>query len=364
MPRSLFSLGIAATLLVVLLGLIITARQTDTTPSGPHPTLRQQPQTTTSVVEPRLETRIRQSNPGDTINLAAGRYGDLRLNDIFLDAPVTVDGNGEAIFRKISLKKVSNLHFRNIVIEAGKTDQPGFHFAFNIMNSRNISIEGSDIGWSADGNWANDGMGMTARLSDSISIRNNVLHDAFIGLVVRDAENILVAGNTFRDIKRDGINVSGTVNIDISENICTDFHPTRPVDHPDCIQFWNDTAERSNENIRIVGNQVLRGSGGVSQGIFMRGLKDGLHHKNVLIENNIIHQGMGQGIYVQKADDVIIRGNRLTPAPPVEFTPMLSIRSPVSNVLIENNDLMQIDISRDLPDGAVILRNNMVRAQN
>lgn len=304
---------------------------------------------------------LAQAQGGDVINLAPGYYPALSIHDMRFAASVVLDGQGLVIFEKLFLAKTQNITLRNISIEAGETSQQDRHYALTIVGSQNISLEGSRIGWSADGNLYNDGMAVLVRESFNVSIERNIIHNAFIGLTVRDSDQVRVRDNVFRDIRRDGINVSGSVDVGIVANTCRDFHPVRPVDHPDCIQFWNDTAQRSNENIRIINNKILRGAGGVSQGIFLSGQKLDLPHKNVLIEGNIIRQGMGHGIFVHKAENVMVRANKILPAPPLEFVPALSVRAPVAGVLVQGNLLSRLDVAPALVrSGAVVLSDNQL----
>ncbi|MCI5045566.1 MAG: right-handed parallel beta-helix repeat-containing protein [Aquisalinus sp.] len=301
---------------------------------------------------------IRAANPGDVIDLPAQAFGHLNLTGVHFTEPVIIDGKAGASFSKITLREVRNLYLRNIIVKAGTTSNHLGEFAVTVMRSRGVQISDSDISWSADKDWTNDGTGMTARLSTDVVIEDTIFHHSFTGLVIRDAGDIKIRKNTFRDLRRDGINVSGTVDIDIDQNVCTDFHPERPKDHPDCIQLWNDTAIRSNENIRITANNIIRGDGGVSQGIFLAGQKPGLPHRNVLIDGNLIHQGMGQGIFLRKVEGAVVRNNIVQAAPPVEHTPVITLRAPLKDIRVEANRAARIDVAPEVLRSEVLLLNN------
>ena len=75
------------------------------------------------------------------------------------------------------------------------------------------------------------------------------------------------------------------------------------------------------------------------------------------------HQAMGQGIFVHKTEDAIVRGNRILPAEPVEFLPGLTIREPVKNIRAENNSVSRLEIAPALVNsGAVLSSGNIVRS--
>ena len=319
------------------------------------------PATSDPVVQD-LAILMQRAKGGDAFSLLPGHYDTLELKNLNFSRPVVIDGHDKAVFDRINLRRVHNVTFRNIIIKAGIAEKPKWEIAFNMWRSSNIRITSSDISWSDDGVWTNDGVAVTARLSDNIFIQNTHIHDAVIGIVSRDSSNMHVLDNRLQNLRMDGMEVSGTFNLVFENNLCTEFHPVRPVDHPDCIQLWNDTAKRSNENITIRGNRVLRGAGGVSQGIFISGLKEGLLNKNLLIENNIIHQGMGMGIYLQRVDGAVVRNNKLSAAEPVEDPPAIVVRYPVQNIEITGNTADHIAIPKELTGtDAVRLENNVTR---
>ncbi|MCI5047350.1 MAG: right-handed parallel beta-helix repeat-containing protein [Aquisalinus sp.] len=355
LPTSLF----AGMLLLFMVGLLFVSRAEETADSIAQTTMVTQSHSIPEITSRSdLAEMIRVAKAGDTIELPAREFGYLKLTGIHFAEPVMIKGVEGASFSKITLRDVRNLHLQNITVRAGTTSDHLSDFAVTIMRSHGIKISDSNISWSDDGDWGNDGTGMTARLSTYVVIEGTVFHNSFTGLVIRDAGNVSVRKNIFRDLRRDGINVSGTVGIDIDQNVCTDFHPERPRDHPDCIQFWNDTANQSNENVRITANKIIRGEGGVSQGIFLAGQKPGLPHRNVLIEDNLIQQGMGQGIFLRKVENAVVRNNIVRAAPPVEHTPVITLRAPLKDVRVEGNKAARIDVAPEIPASEVLLFNN------
>jgi hypothetical protein len=311
-------------------------------------------------VKQDLAVLLQQAKGGQVYRLQPGNYGRLALKNLRFETPVIIDGGDKAYFERIELARVHNLTFRNIVVEAGTTEKPRWEIAVNIWRSSNIKVLSSDIHWSADNIWTNDGIALTARLSDTVTFKENRIHDSIIGIVARDADNILIEENEFTDIRVDGVNVSGTQKLVFENNLCTNFHPIRPKDHPDCIQLWNDTAKRSNVDIFIRSNKILRGEGGVSQGIFIAGKQEGLLHTNLVIENNTIHQGMGMGIFLRKVDGAVVRHNQLSAAEPVEFPPAIAVREPVTGVRLENNVAHHFEVADPMTEsGRVVMTDNV-----
>ena len=265
-----------------------------------------------------LAELIKTATAADVIPIPAGSYGKLTLRDLSFEQPVILSFGEGAIVETISLYNVSGLTFRNLNIRAGKIEDEtkiDWVFAVTLLRSHHIRFSGGRILWSADGDGTNDGKGFNIRESADVEVTGVTFNDNYRGIMVRDSDRVTLTHNKFIGVRSDGINVSGSVDVTIRDNLCRDFFPDHEAgDHPDCIQFWNDTASRSNQRVLIADNQIIRGRGGVSQGIFVSGLKQGLPNKEFIIRDNVIEQGMGHGIMIHRSDGVEVHGNKITPS--------------------------------------------------
>jgi hypothetical protein len=123
---------------------------------------------------------------------------------------------------------------------------------------------------------------------------------------VLDSQDVAVADNRFHDIRTDGVRGGGSSNVQIKDNFFTDFYPAKG-DHPDAIQLWETALNPNAHDIVISGNVIVRGDGGLMQGVFLRG-PDGTFDR-VMVNDNTVVGGMTNGIYVDGAANVEVSHN-------------------------------------------------------
>ncbi len=301
--------------------------------------------TSYKVVSPEnVDVMMAGAKAGDQFRFSQGNYGHLALNDRSFTPAITFHFAEGAFVEKLTLTKVQGLKVENLSVEAGKAEKIDWVFAVSVLNSQEIIFSGGRILWSADQDNTNDGKGMTIRQSRAVKVQNMTFNDNYRGVVVRDSDDITLRANMFDGVRSDGINVSGGQNIKIINNECRDFYPLpKAGDHPDCIQFWNDTANRSNQHVEIIGNNILKGQGGVTQGIFISGQKEGFPNKDFTIKNNMIEQGMGHAIMIHRSENMHLEGNTITPSAEILHMPGVTIRPPVADITLKENKSPLLD---------------------
>ena len=265
-----------------------------------------------------LLTALNNATGGETIVLAAGNYGSITFSNKQYTSYVTIRSESttsRAVFDTINLTNVSNMSFQNIVINHVRTaTDTDYTRAFYVKNSSNIEVLNCEFYGSVDGNYNNDVRGFGTSFTNNVRFENNLLHDLFYGVTLYDSDYLTVKGNTFRDIRCDGAAFQSASHVLIENNTFTSFHPlltgTTP-DHPDFIQFWNETGTKDMTDITIRGNTMLRGTGDWTQSIFIQTKStNGLYvGKNILIEYNIIYNGNMQGITVYDAVGLTVQYN-------------------------------------------------------
>lgn len=291
--------------------------------------------------------------PGDTIALAPGDYGDVVLDGYNFSANVTITSqqpNSPATFDTLFVKNSSYITFDNIAVHHVISEgEPDWSSAFRIDKSDHIAVVNSEVSGSADGNHVNDGQGLLFLDSSNILVDGNRFHDLKTGLSVGRSEFIEVKNNSFFDIRSDGADFANVRHVIVDSNTFTNFHPAFELgDHPDMIQLWNDGAYGDMHDIIINDNELMQGSGGNVQGIFIQGAltkPDGpspplLH--DLIISGNTIDLGAAQGIWLSDVDAALVTGNTLTQIDGGSSVP--SIRTDhTSNTKVELNTAPHID---------------------
>ncbi|MGF1544619.1 MAG: right-handed parallel beta-helix repeat-containing protein [Parvularculaceae bacterium] len=286
-----------------------------------------------------LTAALEDLAPGDRVVLAPGDYGELRLGGASYSPGVqfaSADPANPARFTQVRLTDVAGVSLKDLKVAYGPTVAPASSNAIFILRSRDVSVDGGEALGSADGDPTNDGNAIVIDDSRAVTISRVRLHNALRGVTIYDSDDVVVTDSVFEANAADGLAGGGVVGLTVERNVFRDFDLADPENvHPDAIQLWDRGAARANENVRIVGNAILRGSGDPVQGIFINSKRT--PSVGVTIEDNIVHQSMPQGIAVHKASDVAIRRNTVAAYDWSHDLPAIDVRDPGGTFVVEGN---------------------------
>jgi len=308
---------------------------------------------------------LQDASGGETIYLAAGNYGTLDLYDARhaftkFDSEVTIqsaDLEDPGVFNSLRLRGVENLTFESVTFDyeasAGAED---WISPFRIENSSNIKIANSIF----DGDLAegvNDvfdghgtGHGLSVSGSSNIVIDGNEFFDFKRAAVFGGVDGLEITGNDIHDIRSDGLNFSTVSNVLIESNHLYDFNTAAGSgDHADMIQFWTTGTTRPTENVVIRANILNSGEGDSTQSIFIRnqlvdlGLAgEEMYYQNIVIEDNIIHNGHVHGITVGETNGLVVKSNTILQNADQDTgqevsVPSINLSSDSKNVVVADN---------------------------
>ena len=282
---------------------------------------------------------LTRAGPGDRILVAPGAYGDAVIGPRRGQGALTIAAANPAdppVFRSIFIREADGLTLENLRVAFGVSPAPQSERAVEIRQSSRIRLRGLAISSAANADAADDATGLIIRDSRDVMVEASSFTDVFRGAVLYDSAGVAIRASRFARLGSDGVAGRGAQGLVIENNTFTDFTPADPVRwHPDAVQLWSRGAERANECIVIRGNDISRGAGAPAQGVFLKTPE--IRSRDILIEGNRIEQAMGQGVFVQNAADVTIRGNTLIAAEPVLHPPAIEVRAPFANVVVEDN---------------------------
>ncbi len=263
----------------------------------------------------QLITALRSARGGERILLASGDYVPFALRDVAPTREVVItsqDPTHRAVLTGMNLRGGANLSFHDLVLRgSGKAAQEDFIFR-GVRNLRINQIAASGragpIGLAAD-------KIMQLRDCTNALITRAEFTNAGIALSLLDTQGVSVTSSYFHDLRMDAIRGGGNSDVLIAHNYITGFSPTG-ADHPDGIQFWTNRQKAAAQNIRIVGNAILRGRGKPMQGIFMRDEASNLPYKNVVLVDNLVVGGMYNGIAILSDTTSLVLTNNVVAAYP------------------------------------------------
>lgn len=264
----------------------------------------------TSLAE--LEAAIAAAKGGETILIAPGDYGDVRVFDRAYSSPVTLrSANAQvpARLRRVRIIGSRNVRVENVSIGYPLAPtEPVWTRMAEVIRSRGVCFSGVGVHSSLDGNPQNDGWGLNVRDSQDVEIRDSEFQQLVIGILAEGSDGLIVRNNDFHDLQRDGADFAGMRDVLIEDNRFRDFFP-KEGDHPDAIQFWSARQTRPSTDIVIRNNVVMQGRGGGLQAILL-GNELALPYKNVTITNNLVYSRIHyHGITVYDGDSVSVTGN-------------------------------------------------------
>ncbi len=300
-----------------------------------------------------LAAALASANGGDRILLAAGNYGDLKLNSKSYSSEVVIasaDPANPAEIRTITLTSVSNLTFKSVEIGYGLAPgEASFAKMVNINKSSYLTFDDIHLRGSLDGNPGNDGNGLSVLTSDNIRVINSEFQQLNRAILFGSSTNVEVSNNNFHDLRSDGADFSDVQNVLIAGNRFTDFFPD-VGDHPDAIQFWTTGTTKPSTDIMIRDNVILQGRGAGTQGIFISDKANTLPYERVTISNNLVYVNDGyNGIGVFSAKDVVIQNNTV-----------LSERGDKETIYLRLEDINGLVVKHNVSDTIINDRNTNV----
>jgi Ca2+-binding RTX toxin-like protein len=260
-----------------------------------------------------LERALSSARNGDVIMLESGTYSGIDIRGANFSNVTIQSANPlkPAVLTGLVVRDSSGLDFKDLELVIAPNDAVR---AFQILGSKDISLDRLNVHGTLGRNPGDESSGLMIRNSSDISVTRSEFHHLRHGIEILDSKKLVLTGNSFHDLRTDGIRGGGASDVLVSKNHFTNFFPAAG-DHGDAVQFWTTNTTASAKNIMITENLFNRGSGGIVQGIFLRDQLDSLPFENVTIANNIVIGAMYNGIAVDGAKNLKITGNTVVALP-------------------------------------------------
>ncbi|MCB1333340.1 MAG: right-handed parallel beta-helix repeat-containing protein [Roseivivax sp.] len=278
-----------------------------------------------------LASALRGAGPGDTLLLAPGAYGAVKLSGISGAAgqPVTLrsaDPKAPATVAALTVNGSAYLTLDGLLFDYvyQPGDDPKLR-PYSVSRSQHVSIVNSVF----DGDRPDDrgpvdapygtAFALSVQGSSEIEIRGNEIRDFYRGMVLAQIDGLVVADNDVHTIRMDGLNFAEVTRVLVENNHLHDFNRSvDSKDHADMIQFWTNGTKTPTTDVVIRGNILNSGLGAYTQSIFMRNdLVDRgkagreMFYRNMVIEENVIINAHLHGITVGETDGLTIANNTL-----------------------------------------------------
>ena len=258
--------------------------------------------TSTALVE-----ALNIAKAGDIIALKAGTYDPVLIRGVNAGG-VTItsaDPNNPAVLTGLTIRDSSGINVNRVEMS---TDKAQGAAPFLVWASSNIHFDALEVHGTPGLGSETTVDALVLRNSTNVSVTNSEFYDLRHAVGIAGNTGVTIEGNSFHDIRTDGIRGGGNSDVVISQNMFTDFYPAAN-DHADAIQLWTTGMTESARNITITDNLIVRGSGAPIQGIFIRDQGDKLPYYNVTVTGNMVLGGNHNGIALNGVVGGTITGN-------------------------------------------------------
>jgi parallel beta-helix repeat protein len=310
----------------------------------------------------QLNAALAVAKPGARIELAAGDYGDLVLQNRSFSSAVTIAAKDPAnppTFGSVSLWKVTNLTFDTVEIDFRPTAttvdwssalRTDFCSGITLRNSvveGGVSVAGISPDAPAGTQGASGilgypiGVGLTFNNSSNILVENNTITEFGAGIRFGNASNIRILDNEVSDFRKVAVGGNAT-NVRIEDNYFHDANPWKlggAGDHSDFIHLWTTSTQVGpSANITIADNHLSQGGGPPIIGIYLDDNTNNKGFQTVLVENNVIHSGAGQAMRMEDVVGLTIRSNTVVQTLGTgSVTPSIVLAEGTRDVLVTDN---------------------------
>jgi hypothetical protein len=258
-----------------------------------------------------LAQELERASGGETLRLAPGNYGKVVIRGKRYARMIvisSVDSKNPAVFERLVLSQSANITFRDLEMGGALlSTEREYSKIGEIRDSSDIAFERVHVHGSLDGTAGNDGWGFFIGNAERLQISDCQFEELNRAAVLDRGIEVTIRGNRFRHIRSDGLNFSSMVRLTVDRNNFSDFEPVGD-DHPDAVQFWSVNGPPSTD-VLISNNIIMEGSGVGPQGIFISDPRTGPYQRFRIVNNLLYSSGQWNGIYVNGAEDVEIRGN-------------------------------------------------------
>ena len=320
----------------------------------------------------QLSQVLASARAGDTILLAGGDYGDVRISGAVFSDAVTIrskDAADPAIFGTLDIWNSGNLVIDGVTVDfKPDADTVSFASAVEIFYSEDITFAGSRIvGGPVAGGTVPVARAMTISDSTGVTLQNNEISEFSSGIVGVRAHDLKILSNEIHHLRTTGLRGGDFQDLVIDGN---HFHSSHPQnygfgDHANFIHPWTSDGQATpSDNITITNNFLDQGDGLPLMAIYLDDNHQGIGFRNVVIENNVILTGHLQGILLEHVDGASIANNSLLqPFGPDASPPLIVFKQDSRNAVVRDNIVSSVVSDSTSEFAATIVEKNSLALQ-
>jgi hypothetical protein len=262
-----------------------------------------------------LALALTKVNPAgsDVIRLASGTWPAISVTG-YVRGPVTITSdplNRAALggLRVNNSKDITLAHLEMVCPKA--LDEAGTNAKCGVINySTGITLYDVHVHGTLDNDPSRDIVGLVVKGGGGIRIERSEFEQLRVGVTFGQVRGLALLGNSFHDIRTDGIDCSSSQRVIYRHNYFANFHHLAG-DHSDAIQCLTAGQTVGSSDITIEDNLVDVGDGDVMQGTWLQDEVGTLPYKNLTVRNNLYIGTNWNGIGIDNAQSLVLDGDQV-----------------------------------------------------
>ena len=254
---------------------------------------------------------VRCARDGTTIYLKPNSYGEIDLRGRLGLRLTAASRNKLPVLTGMRILGSQDISIDHLIFQG---DPSGLQYRLLVQNSSNVKVGFLNFPGATGTSDPPILSAVFLRSSNSIQFSDSEIAWNRHGISFLNVNDTVLSRNYLHNLQTDGIRGGGASRLLVEGNYITSFHPVHP-DHPDGIQLWSTQQTESAHDIKILDNLITRGSGLMTQGIFVRDTFEHLPFKNMEIRGNTVVGTMWNGIAVRGIEGGLIENNQVLAMP-------------------------------------------------
>lgn len=248
-----------------------------------------------------LAAAIKAVKAGDSILLAPGNYGDVRIFRRKIEGGTvriaSASGSRRASMSYVNLEGSEGFHFSLVDFQGANSPLVNAATTRNLQFS-NVRFLGQTPNLDP---WDDTNAGLWIRGSTNVSVTDSEFQDLRVAIYIQRSYDAKILRNNFTFL-REGINIASLGGGEISFNQFHSFYPNFGLkEHPDAIQLWTRGETWGSYDLMFRNNYFALGGPRAVHGIFGRSeeaesYKRPVYHRNFTITGNIYYGSALHGV--------------------------------------------------------------------
>ena len=299
-----------------------------------------------------LVSALMVAKGGEVIYLKPGLYGDFSISGKKYTNPVKIVSetpSQPAVFGRIAVTGVDNIWFESISLDWRVTADTKDHNAgFDALNTNGLVVLNCTfIGNPNPVTKELVGRGVAVFDSKNLVIKGCTVTGFRRGIMTTNVDGMVIEKNHVHNNRTSTLSGSNVKNIVVKGNHLESSHPVNfggPGDHGDFIHYWTQPDQSGpSDNFVILDNFMEQGTGVALLGIYLDNNTNPQGFTNVLIENNVLHNGNGQGMRLEKVVGAVVKRNTLLQSKgDIQKAPRIRVETGCRDIMIKDNIVSNI----------------------